>query len=320
MVASNTCASVAVGATDPNVTSINLQAYLPNDYTDSIYRNNSGYFGNETIWFPAGGLQPYYDQVLDIEVPGQTMVKEQRYNVAGDKDPTPENSCLFEYDFWQLGNDGSVTEAGSWPSGADCAGPVGGGGGYRTLSEPFKNTGLTYSGPGALTKDGVQNFDITNSLDSASYKYGVYAISRLEAFYPAWKPEYGRDTAGAWTRGGGNTYHNVAEITLWHGTTPGQNVPTTRCTDKLSDSNALSSYYVSILGYDSYGQKFWYAPGKGVVQSQLLYFDVGAYSCQGAIFGSTPDEARNSVNAWTSYLDEPLKPVVYGVVETGRDQ
>ncbi len=305
---SNTCVTSAVGMPDMTVKSIKLQDYLPKTYTDSVYVNTWGGFGSEIVWFPAGGLQPYYDKILDIGVPGRTMVKEQIYPY-----PKPTDRCLFEYDFWQLGNDGSVTEAGSWGAGG-CS-PFNGGGGYRTIVAPIENTGLTYSGPGTLTNSGVQNFNITNSLDTAAYKYGVYSISRLEAFFPQWKPAYGRDIKGAWVAGGGNVYYNVAEITLWHGTTAGQDIPTTRCTDKISTVNPLTAYYMPIPNYDSYAQRFWYAPGKGVIQSQILYFEAGGNSCQGAIFGSTPQEAQANVDTWTAYIDEPFIKKTFGLIE-----
>ena len=304
----NSCAATVanINVADPSVTSIKLTDYVPLTYRENKYATSGGTDNSMSVYFPAAsyGLQSFYNQTMDIGVPGTTIVKEQRYNVGAKTIANRLDMCLWEYDFWQVGNDGSVTEAGSLASAQNddtinCHIPAGGGH-YFTQSSPVRNTGLTYSKAGTLTSTGEQNFDI----QSETGNIPIYIITRLEAFYPKFKPDYGRCPDGTWAKGCGKTYDNVALVTYWHGTdiknlydnpAGGER----RCTSQAAASpSPLKAYYQPISGYNSYAWQQWVVPGIGVIGNRILYFETGASACQGAIFSSDP-------TSWVSYPDDP---------------
>jgi hypothetical protein len=319
---------------DPTIQSIALQNYWPTQltYSESRLVRHDGFLYFINVFYPAGGLQPFYDQTMKSGVPGKTYVKEQRWNYLAKAVPQPywetmynpptARTCLTEYDFWHFGDDGSIVEAGSYANPdmrpADgCEIPAGGSSYWDYTTGQL--SGLGMSGPGLLTK-GIphKNFNVTNSspalVAAGNHKFKLFSDSRLINVYPRFQPAYGRSAQGVWAKGNGKIYENVAHIIFYHGGEPHPMQITT--SDKLyacsnvQSLNPDASKYVNFPGYNAYASEYYLAPGKGVIQTSFLYSESDAFQgphcTKGTVFvtGSTVEEIKSKLELEALYVDE----------------
>jgi hypothetical protein len=306
----------AINEADPSVTSVRLQDYWPTQaaYTPMIMTKNNGHMTYAHVFYPAGRLQPLYDQYLNTGVVGRTFIKEQRWNLtASDQIPLVE-ACPIELDFWQFGDDGSITEAGSYSEAdvrpaVNCNVQTRGPFGYTTYGTPVVTSGLTNSGAAPLTKEGIKNFDLTNTSRAeraaGMHVFHLFSDMRLINVYPKFQPAYGRNAAGVWGKGNGRVFERVAHVIFYHGGIPhpaqiNTTDPLGDCFSYVKPENPEAVKYVHNPGYNTYAVEFYYAPGKGVIQGALLYSEnnlLGVPKCiGGSVFGTTED--------WKEYLDE----------------
>lgn len=303
-----------LSASNERIKSIDLQQYFPKQYKEFRYRRADGYVTGAFRFYEVSGqeLEGWYLAKGNLNNQGRTFVKEQLYNFTSSFDIPINQMCRVEYDFWRFGSDLSIVEAASYSdhtrgggsATGNCVSKPGDGGGYVKLSDQTPS-GLFYSGPGGLTTDGFQQFDLTNSLPGASPVYPVFSYSRLEAFYPSWSPAYGLNDKGEWTKGAGKVFKNVALITFWHGVKDVLDLEGhpgclgVRSDDRgLDPANPRAAYYVRIPGYETYASQFYLAPDVGIIQAEMLYMESkkwanGAYDCSGGIMGKSFQKAQD---------------------------
>lgn len=304
----------------PQPAAINLQDYIPPNFTRTVkYAKWTGDLSQVYRFFPGTpDFYSLYGSLQSRNTPGSLLIWEKRYNNSAAGASLPLGNCISTYGMLWMGTDKSVSEVGDWMSQiGGCTPSIAFG--YRDHYTNM-NGALSWSGPGALSKEGVTDVVWTKSqsLPGAPMQESgwiAYNHTKLIAVLPTFTPDYGRNASGQWVKGGGKTYRNVAQILFLHGVRDTRDPKFANVSCPVDPGSPYSKWYFPVSGFKSYGSLYYLAPQEGIIQMTFLFNETDNYwpksfQCKGYAFSRT-SASETSADGWShapnwvEQIDEP---------------